>query len=75
MIAVPRSAPTVRIMPTAPSPTVDTSFLRDHALKCTRLARTCPHAPTALELEALGVELMVKAEELDEALADWVSAD
>lgn len=58
--------------PTLP---VDTSFLRDQAHRCTRLARACPHAPTALELEALGVELMVKAGEVKEALADWVSAE
>lgn len=75
MTAGPRQVLTVRIMPTAPRPAVDSSFLRDHALTCTRLARTCPHAPTALELEGIGVELMVKAEELDDALADWVSAD
>ena len=64
-------------MSMVPRPTlpVDTSFLRDQAHRCTRLARACPHAQTALELEALGVELMVKAGEVEEALADWVNVD
>ena len=64
-------------MPTASRPklSVDPSFLRAQAHRCTRLARDCPHSPTALELEALGVELMVKAREVDDALADWTSAE
>jgi hypothetical protein len=64
-------------MSTASRPTlpVDPSFLRDQAHRCTRLARTCPHSPTALELEALGIELMVKAREVDDALADWTGAE
>jgi hypothetical protein len=52
---------------------LDASFLREHAHRCTQLARKCPHRPTAHALEAFGIELMLKAAELDKALADWVS--
>ena len=34
------------------------------------LARECPHLPTAHELEAIGVELMQKAAELDHLQED-----
>jgi hypothetical protein len=44
---------------------VDAPYLREQAQRCTRLARDCPHLPTAHELEAIGVELMQKAAELD----------
>ncbi len=44
------------------------SYLRQQAQRCVRLARDCPHLPTSYELEALGVELMEKAAELDELL-------
>jgi hypothetical protein len=45
---------------------VDASYLREQAQRCVRLARDCPHKATAHELEALGVDLMQKAAELDE---------
>jgi hypothetical protein len=51
-----------RDIPKAPS------YLRQQAQRCVRLARQCPHPPTSHELEALGVELMEKAAELDELL-------
>jgi hypothetical protein len=41
-------------------------YLREQAQRCVRLARTCPHLPTAHELEALASELMQKAYELDQ---------
>ncbi len=44
------------------------SYLRQQAQRCVRIARDCPHSPTSHELEALGVELMEKAAELDELL-------
>jgi hypothetical protein len=45
---------------------VDAGYLREQAQRCARLARDCPHRPTANELEAIGVELMQRAAELDE---------
>jgi len=42
------------------------SYMRDLAQRCTRAARDCPHTPTSHELEAIGVELMQRAAELDE---------
>ena len=45
---------------------VDSSYMRDLAQRCTRAARKCPHRATSHELEAIGVELMQKAAELDE---------
>jgi hypothetical protein len=44
---------------------VDAPYLREQAERCARLARDCPHVPTAHELEAIGIELMEKAAELD----------
>jgi hypothetical protein len=44
---------------------VDAPYLREQAQRCARLARDCPHVPTAHELEAIGIELMEKAAELD----------
>jgi hypothetical protein len=44
---------------------VDASYLREQAQRCVRLARDCPHVPTSHELEAMGVELMERAAELD----------
>jgi hypothetical protein len=40
-------------------------YLRERAHECVALARDCPHLPTSQALEALGVELMEKAAELD----------
>ena len=44
----------------------DSAYLREQAQRCARLARDCPHRPTSHELEAIGVEFMEKAAELDE---------
>jgi hypothetical protein len=49
---------------------VDAPYLREQAQRCTRLAHDCPHLPTAHELEAIGVELMQKAAELDHLQQD-----
>jgi hypothetical protein len=48
----------------------DSLYLRECAHQCVALARECPHLPTAQALEALGVELMQKAAELDEITDD-----
>ena len=45
---------------------VGAPYLRKQAERCVRLAHDCPHTATAYELEAIGVELMEKAAELDE---------
>jgi hypothetical protein len=45
---------------------VDATYLREQAQRCIRLARGCPHPPTANQIEAIGVELMEKAAELDQ---------
>jgi hypothetical protein len=47
----------------------ESSYLRDQAHRCVRLARDCPHLPTSHELEVIGVELMERAAELDELLS------
>jgi hypothetical protein len=46
------------------------TYLREQAQRCVRLARECPHMPTSQELEAIGIEFMEKAAELDDFLAD-----
>lgn len=51
---------------------VDASYLREQAQRCVRLARECPHTPTSHELEAIGVDLMQKAAELDELQQDAI---
>ena len=52
---------------------VDATYLREQAQRCARLARDCPHRPTADELEAIGFELMQKAAELDQLRQDNLS--
>ena len=52
---------------------VDTSYLREQAQRCVQLARDCPDVPTSHQLETIGVELMLKAKEIDDLLADWVA--
>lgn len=47
---------------------MDTPYLREQAHRCVKLARDCPHAETSHQLEAIGVALMLKAEELDDLL-------
>ena len=49
---------------------IGASYLREQAHRCVRLARNCPHTPTSHQLEAIGAELMLKAEEIDELLSD-----
>ncbi len=53
----------------------DPSYMRELAHRCTRAARDCPHLPTSHELEAIGVELMERAKELDELNQTSGSAD
>jgi hypothetical protein len=48
---------------------MNAAFLREQAQRCARLARECPHLPTSHELEAMGMDLMERAAELDELLA------
>jgi hypothetical protein len=45
---------------------IDASYMRALAHRCSRAARDCPHRPTSVELEAIGVELMERAAEIDE---------
>ena len=54
---------------------VDTSYLREQAHLCVKLARDCPDVSTSHRLEAIGVELMFKAKEIDELLSDRGGAD
>jgi hypothetical protein len=44
---------------------MDVPYLREQAHYCVALARECPHLATSQALEALGVELMEKAAELE----------
>jgi hypothetical protein len=48
----------------------DATYLRAQAQRCARLARDCPHRPTADELEAIGFELMQRAAELEHLQQD-----
>ena len=61
-------------MPTANEPYawvwVDATYLRELAQRCSRLARDCPHLATSHQLEEIGVELMLKAAELDDLQHD-----
>jgi hypothetical protein len=43
-----------------------TKYLREIALTCTSLARTCPHLPTSRGLEEMAVDLVNKAKEIEE---------
>jgi hypothetical protein len=47
----------------------DAGYLRECAHQCVALARNCPDIPTSQALEALGVELMEKAAELEQLSA------
>jgi len=49
---------------------LNAAYLREQAQRCVRLARSCPHQPTAHGLEVIGTELMEKAAELDELQQD-----
>jgi hypothetical protein len=44
---------------------VDALYLREKAFYCVALSRQCPDLATAQALEALGIELMEKAAELE----------
>jgi hypothetical protein len=46
------------------------TYLREQAHRCVRLARDCPHTPTSHALEAIGIELMEHAAELDHIFCD-----
>jgi len=46
---------------------VDALYLREKAHYCVALARHCQDVPTSHALEALGVELMEKAAELEKS--------
>jgi hypothetical protein len=61
------------MMPAAVRPdlSVDTSYLREQAQRCVKLARDCADVPTSHQLEAIGLELMLRAKEIDDLLADW----
>jgi len=45
------------------------AYLRNLAVRCNRLARTCPDAPTRKMLEAISEELADKAEKLETIFA------
>ena len=49
---------------------IDACYLREQAHRFIRLARDCPHRPTSHQLEAIGMELMEKASEIDELFSD-----
>jgi len=48
---------------------VTAQYLREQAHYCVALARDCPHRSTSQALEALGVELMEKAAEVEKSSA------
>ena len=43
-------------------------YLREQAQHCVALARACPDRPTSQALEALGVELMERAAEVEASI-------
>jgi hypothetical protein len=45
-------------------------YLRGLAQTCIRLARACPDSATAHGLEEIATDLMVKAQELEQAYRD-----
>jgi hypothetical protein len=47
---------------------VTAQYLREQTHDCVALARTCPDRSTSQALEALGVELMEKAAEVEQAV-------
>jgi len=49
---------------------IDASYLREQAHRLIRVARDCPHRPTSHRLEAIGMELMEKASEIDDLFSD-----
>lgn len=57
-------------MPASPDDYVwvymDAPYLREQAERLLRIARDCPHQPTAYELEVIGIEFKEKAEQLDQ---------
>ncbi len=54
---------------------IDSAYMRALAQRCSRIARDCPHRPTSQELEAIGVELMEKAAEVDELIQTYGTDD
>ena len=55
--------------------TMDASYLRQRAEYCVALARRCSDLPTSQALEALGIELMEKAAELDQERSLFPATD
>jgi hypothetical protein len=53
----------------------DASYLRDIAQQCAVLARQCPHLPTSQALEALSIQLMEQASEMERESSLLRSAD
>jgi CheY-like chemotaxis protein len=45
-------------------------YLREIAHTCSRLARDCPHSPTSHGLEAVAMDLMAKAMEIEQLQAE-----
>jgi hypothetical protein len=58
------------ISPSSPGGFADVSYLRTQASRCVRLARDCRHLPISHDLEAIGMEMMAKAAELEGFLAN-----
>jgi len=52
---------------------VDTAYLREQAQHCVQLARDCADAPISHQLEAIGLDLMLRAAEIDDLFADRVA--
>lgn len=49
---------------------VDTSYLREQALRCVQIAKDCPDVSTSHQLEAIGIDLMLKAAAIDELVGN-----
>lgn len=54
---------------------IDASYLREIAQKCVVLARQCPHLLTSRALEALSIEPMGQAAELEKETSLFGSAN
>jgi hypothetical protein len=63
------------VSPQTPSAFADSDYLRGQAARCMRLARDYQRSPVSHDLEAIGVELMQKAGELDQYLSSRKRTD
>jgi hypothetical protein len=54
---------------------IDASYLRDIAQQCAAIARKCPYLPTSRDLEALSIELMERAAEMEKESSLFGSAN